>query len=290
MATLAELRKVAKAAGISASVIRGAETAKELQSIMSDAKSHSKSDTKKSGAKKSGGAVVAKKKSGSSKKSNSKPKAPAKKSGAKPAAKKAGSKKSNSKASVKKSNAKASSDGKNFLDGVDFSVTDGWNPREGSGPYRIVKLLKKFKGNRTKVFNAIVDAGELWEFVEKKNSAGTKRSKDQAEAYLRYRISKTAWDFGVKTGQHKASNKRAEYGTAGTSNNDRERFGMAQRKAKKSAGKKANSNKSSAKKSGAKKSGDKKNATAKKAGRKISGASKRKVDAKKAGRAAAKKK
>ena len=35
---------------------------------------------------------------------------------------------------------------------------------------------------------------------------------------LRYRISRTAFDFAVRTGQHEPSDNRVEYGTGGTGN------------------------------------------------------------------------
>jgi hypothetical protein len=41
---------------------------------------------------------------------------------------------------------------------------------------------------------------------------GSKRSLDSAHEMLKYRISRTAWDFAMKTGQHAAATNRAEYG------------------------------------------------------------------------------
>ena len=106
--------------------------------------------------------------------------------------------------------------GRNTLDGVDYTLTDGWNAREGSAPDKIVKALRKFRGNRTKVFEA--RKSDVWFYVGKKKANGTKRTKADAEAMLKYRISRTAWDLAMRTGQHKSSSNRVEYGTGGTGN------------------------------------------------------------------------
>jgi hypothetical protein len=280
MATLiAELRKQAKELGIAPSVIRDAKSSSELKEIIASESGGSK---KKNSGKKSGVQVVAKKKSGKKSKTKTADKKTAKSKSTKAAPAPTATKTKKTAKSKKAGNKKAQAGGnggKHTLGDVDYSENDDWNPREGSGPDRIVRLLRKFKGNRTKVREYIVSKGLLWEFVEKKNSAGVKRSKDQAENYLSYRISKTAWDFAVKTGQHKASNKRAEYGTAGTSNNDRERFGMAQRaKVKKSTPKAKKAAPAAAKKA------------TPKTGAKKTGRGKRKVNPKAAGRRAAAKK
>jgi len=97
------------------------------------------------------------------------------------------------------------------LGDVDFSVTDGWNARPGSAPDRIIGALRRFKGNRAKVFDFL--SGDVWEFVGRKLRDGSRRSQASADDMLRYRISRTAWDFAIKTGQHEKSTNRAEYGT-----------------------------------------------------------------------------
>jgi hypothetical protein len=267
MATLiAELRKQAKELGIAPSVIRDAKSSSELKEIIASESGGSK---KKNSGKKSGVQVVAKKKSGKKSKTKTADKKTAKSKSTKAAPAPTATKTKKTAKSKKAGNKKAQAGGnggKHTLGDVDYSENDDWNPREGSGPDRIVRLLRKFKGNRTKVREYIVSKGLLWEFVEKKNSAGVKRSK-------------AAWDFAVKTGQHKASNKRAEYGTAGTSNNDRERFGMAQRaKVKKSTPKAKKAAPAAAKKA------------TPKTGAKKTGRGKRKVNPKAAGRRAAAKK
>jgi len=104
--------------------------------------------------------------------------------------------------------------GRNLLDNIDWTETEGWNPREGSAPDLILRALRKAKGNREKAFDALV--GDLWNFVKKTDSNGRKRTKAEAEWQLRYRISRTAWDFAKRTGQHEPSTNRAVYGEGGT--------------------------------------------------------------------------
>ena len=195
MARLAELRKTAKDMGIPKAVILRATTASALAKVIAE---HSNSKPKaKAKAKKKG--TTARKQTRSA-----------------PAKKKASGRKASTPARSK-GKAKRSSNsngGRNTLDSVDYSQTDGWNPRAGSAPDRIIKSLRKFRGNRTKVFEAL--KGDIGDFVAKTKRNGEKHTKASREAMLRYRISRTAWDFAMRTGQHEASTNRAEYGTAGT--------------------------------------------------------------------------
>ena len=283
MARLGQLREQAKALGIPGRLIRGAETAAELQSVIEDHKAHENGQTaprKKSRTKK----VV--------RKASQTRTAPRKKA-SKPKVKPANSKKRNvvatkstgdyskwgipklkaelasrgisagrgrpsqeryaalleaddagtrpkvgrkpkstpkarttpvkrSKAPVQKSTTKRkvtkphveSTNGRHIIGDVDFNETDGWNPRPGSAPDRIIKALKKKRGNREAAFKLLLP--KVGDFVAAKKQDGKKRSKDEMEAMLRYRISRTLWDFAMRTGQHEASDERAEYGTAGT--------------------------------------------------------------------------
>jgi hypothetical protein len=105
--------------------------------------------------------------------------------------------------------------GRHLLDStVDFSVTEGWNAREGSAPDRIIKALRKYRGNRSKVYDAL--KADVWAFVGKVKRNGEKRTKTEANEMLRYRISRTAWDFAIQTDQHEKSGNRVEYATGGT--------------------------------------------------------------------------
>ena len=124
--------------------------------------------------------------------------------------------------------------GRHLLDGIDWSKTEGWNPREGSPPDRIIKALKKNKGDREKVFENL--KSDIWDFMGKQKRNGEKRTKAEAEEMLRYRISRTAWQFGLQTGQHEVASDRAEYGTAGTGQGTFKR-GKSSGAAKKSTGK-----------------------------------------------------
>lgn len=226
MARLAELRKTAKDMGISKAVILRATTASALEKVIADAKSHSgNSKPRKKNA-------VAKKKSAA--------KAPVKKqTGRKNTAKNSG-RKASTPAKSKGAQAKRSSNsngngGRNTLDSIDFSATDGWNPRAGSAPDQIIKCLKKFRGNRTKAFEAL--KGDVWNFVGRKKQNGEKRDKREAHEMLKYRISRTLWDFAMRTGQHEASANRVEYGTGGTGEGTfkRAKAGRAQKASKPAA-------------------------------------------------------
>jgi len=104
--------------------------------------------------------------------------------------------------------------GRNLLDRIDYNKTKGWNPREGSAPDRIIKALKRYRGDRDKVFNFLLPS--VWDFVGKVKRNGAKRTKAEAESMLSYRIARTEFDFAVQTGQHVKATNRAEYGTAGT--------------------------------------------------------------------------
>lgn len=111
---------------------------------------------------------------------------------------------------------KTSSDGsgRHLLGKINFNQTDGWNPRDGSAPDRIIKALKKAKGNRSAAFDALKK--DVWDFVGKTKANGEKRDREDAFEMLRYRISRTLFDFAKQTGQHEVSTNRVKYGTGGT--------------------------------------------------------------------------
>lgn len=212
MPKLADLRKKAKSLGIPAAEIRSASTVSELQELID---SYSKPKARK----KSGGRPAKKstikptgRKRGRPKGSTTRSK-PARKSKPAPARSRGKAKRQTTARSASPS-AYVPKGGRNLLDRVDYSKTDGWNPRDGSAPDRIVKALRKFKGNREKVFDLLVK--DLWDFVGRKKANGTKRTKAEAEDYLHYRIARTDWDFAVRTGQHDIAENRVEYGTGGT--------------------------------------------------------------------------
>jgi hypothetical protein len=186
-----QLQLKAKAAGVSASAIRGASSVAELKALISSANG----TVRKSTARKNVQKAVAVKKSRTAKK------APAAKS-------------TRGKAKRPSTTPKARSNGKsgrNLIDSVDYNKTNGWNPRTGSPPDRIMKALKKFKGDREKAFDALLP--DVWDFVGKVKRNGEKRTKQEAQDMLRYRISRTLFDFTIQTKQHKVSTNRIEYGT-----------------------------------------------------------------------------
>jgi hypothetical protein len=244
MATLAQLYKKAKAAGHSASEIRG-KSAAEIQELLSNGGGSKSTATKKVVVKK---AVSAKgkatKKRGRGRPKGSKNTTTAKAT-ATPAKKRGRGRpkgSTNSKSTTTKRSTSNSSDGRHLLSKVNYSKTEGWNPRDGSPPDRIVKALKKFRGDREKVFNFL--KGDIWDFMGKTMRDGSKRTKADAESMLRYRIARTDWQFALQTGQHEIATDRAEYGTAGTGEGTFKRGKAAP--AKKSGGKRGRPAKKSA--------------------------------------------
>lgn len=188
---LQTLRRKAKSAGVSAKDIRGASSEAELRALISDANGTPRKASAKKAVKKAVKRMAVKK---------SATKAPAAKSTK-------GKAKRLSTTPTKKNGAS----GRNLIDSVDFDKTKGWNPRAGSAPDRIMKALKKFKGNREKAFDSL--SPDVWDFVGKVKRNGDKRTKTEAQEMLRYRISRTLFDFTVQTKQHKIASNRIAYGT-----------------------------------------------------------------------------
>jgi hypothetical protein len=222
--------------GIAPAVIRTGTTVEEMQAIIDDHKAHDGTAAPRK--------VAPRKKSALAKTRGTRRAIPRKKSQAaaaeapaRPARKKtqaaatAGTRKSRTvstrprktstskTASARKTRtSKASTNdvGRHLLNSVDYKlVHEGWNPRPGSPPDRIVKALAKFKGNRKKVYDFLLP--NIDEFVKpKRQSTGAKLTKSEKQAMLVYRISRTAWEFATRTGQHEQSKNRPKYGTGGT--------------------------------------------------------------------------
>jgi hypothetical protein len=215
MATIAALRTEAKKAGVAPSAIRAAENVKELEALI---KRHG------GGTKTSTNGRTAVKKSTTVRKSKSVTKAtPTKRTGRKPAPAKGRNSspaKRQAAATPRKAATKAKASGyepkggRNVLDGVNYSLTDGWNARPDSAPDTIIKVLKKFRGDREKAFDFLVQ--DIGDFVKPRKRDKTKWAKGEREQMLRYRIARTAWDFALKTGQHEKAENRVQYGTGGT--------------------------------------------------------------------------
>jgi hypothetical protein len=251
MATLATLRKEAKGLGIPAAKIRQARDDRDaLQELIDNFNSNGTStSSKKRGAVKK--AVAAKKKSAK----KTPKRAPARKASAKTAQRKPSPAKSRTSGKAKRTTTATADSGRYTLDGVNFSETDGWNAREGSGPDRIVKALRKFRGDRTKAFEYLLPS--VWDFVGRKKRDGSKRSKSDALAMLKYRISRTAFDFAIATGQHESSSNRVEYGTGGTGQGVWKPAGKRASAKRSAAPKRAAAKKSTAKRSTAKRGAQK---------------------------------
>ncbi len=197
MSDILKLKKQAISLGMDKSEARGANRS-TLQKFIDGAGKGGKAPAKK----KSGGTTVAKKKANSTTTSTRKKTAPAaKKSATTGKAKRAAKPKANA----------SNGGGRNMIGKLDFSVTDGWNPRSGSPVETIFRAIKKHKGNVDKAFETLKP--NIRDFVSTKQANGTKRTKDEMERMLRYRINRTIWQFAMQTGQHEASTDRVQYGT-----------------------------------------------------------------------------
>lgn len=125
---------------------------------------------------------------------------------------------------------------------LDWSAeSDEWNPKKGGPVEKLFKALKKSKGNIDKAYEIV--KGDLYEFVGKTKRDGTKRTKDEAQAMLRYRLNRTLYEFAVRTGQHNgaASENRAAYGTGVYATTRKVKPARAKSSTKKSSGGKKSS-------------------------------------------------
>lgn len=242
-----KLKRQAVAAGMDKDEARKATRA-ALEAFLADG-------GKKAPAKKSG--TVAKKKTTGTGTPARKPaakKAPVRKPAAKPAAKKSAPTKAPARKPATKAGAAkrpvTNSDavGRHQIETLDFSATDGWNPRSGSAVDVIFRALKKVRGNTEKAFDILLP--NIADFVGPKKQDGTKRTKADRENMLRYRINRTKFDFAVKTGQHEVATERVEYGTGAYATT---RAKSAPRKAPARAASKPNTRKPAARKTATRK-------------------------------------
>jgi hypothetical protein len=217
MATsLAKMRMQARRAGINAQLIRRASTVEELQQVMDDHAAHENGATAKPRKKTRGQLRTAK--TQRAKKTTGRTSVPAKKSAQTGTAKRR-STATPAKTTTEKPKRKSSyvpKGGRNLLGKLDFNKTEGWNPREGSAPDRIIKALKRFRGNRQKAYDYLLE--DVDDFVGKIKRSGDKRTAQEKRDMLKYRIARTAWQFALATGQHKEATNRVEYGKGGTGN------------------------------------------------------------------------
>jgi hypothetical protein len=199
------LKKKAIAAGMSKTDAIKADRSTLENFISKNSKSGSTAPAKK---KATGTRTVAKKKTTTAK-------APAKQA---PVAKKAtatrkatpAAKKSTTTGKAKRSPA-TSDAGRHMIGSLNFSDTEGWNPREGSPVNDIFKALKKCRGDVDKATALLMPNAK--EFVSLKKADGTRRTKAEIGKLLRYRVNRTKFEFARRTGQHESSANRVQYGT-----------------------------------------------------------------------------
>lgn len=239
-------------------------TREELEAFISDAakKTSKKSTAKKAGkksAKKAAAPVEdeedededdeededeeptpkARKKPGRKKGAKSTKKTAAKKPGRKPAKMKKDSKPARK--------AKDNDTGRAAIGKIDWSAeSDDWNPRKGGPTEKMFRALKKAKGDVDKAYEAL--KSDLFDFVGKSKRDGTKRTKPEAQAMLRYRLNRTKFEFAVRTGQHNVATNRVEYGTGDYAKPKKTRKTKPAKSSKKTAAKKRGKTKKSKKK------------------------------------------
>lgn len=202
MATIGQLRSMAKVAGIPAAEIRKARTAPALQELIAAAMNPNGASTKRTATKTTTRKPAAR----------TTTRTPAKATATRKPATRTAVKKTTAKAPARKASTNGDA-GRIELGTIDWNQTDGWNARPDSVPALIVATLKRFKGDREKVYNALKDDVFKKKIVGRTMADGSKRTLQSAQDMLRYRISRTAWDFAMKTGQHESATNRAEYGS-----------------------------------------------------------------------------
>jgi hypothetical protein len=240
MAKLAELRRQAKSMGIAKSAILGASTPSALQAVIDSHNGTSTKPMKKSAVKKAVAQAQAQEQEAPRRGR------PRKKAATSDTAQKTTVKRGRPKSASSKSVPAKSTRGRtqakrpttahdddlkrNLLNGVDYGIEhEDWNPRPGSIPDQIVKALKRFRGNRKKVYEFLLP--NINQIVKPTNRNGRKLTKDEQRDMLKYRISRTAWEFAMRTEQHDKAEGRVKYGEGGTG------FGIYEPKRKTTAAK-----------------------------------------------------
>jgi hypothetical protein len=203
MGTL-EIRAKAKQLGIEG---YKAMSASELQdAIKNHGKSEKAAPAKKKGAAKKSAAPAKSVSKKSSAKKTAKKSAPAKaEKVAKKRGRPAGSK--NVKKAVKVTKPKADGpSGRNLIDDKSIDWKAEWSGGQRGNRQTILKAVRKFRGNVDKCFELLKpDAQQLFKTSP---TTGKKYTKAEAEALLRWNISRVKFDFVTGTGQHEASTNR----------------------------------------------------------------------------------
>jgi hypothetical protein len=215
MATLQELRKAAKRAGVSAAQVRGAETRDELQTLIDGASNGEKTTQKASAVKKAVASATKKRGRGRPKgstskatKSNSNSTEAPKKRGRPAGSKNSAPKKTTTRKTVKASN--GNGDGRHMIGKLKKNA-EGWAPRKDSFPDLVMRSFFKNKQDRSKVYDEF--SKDVWAIIPKKTRGGEKRSIEQARDYLMLRINRVIWQYATQTNQHSAATDRIKYGT-----------------------------------------------------------------------------
>lgn len=106
--------------------------------------------------------------------------------------------------------AAANTAGRNLIDNSAIDWTADWSGGQSGNRQTIIKAVRRFKGNTEKVFNHLADQAQS--MFPKNEITNAKRTKTEAQAQLRWMISRVKLDFVKATGQHESSTNRAGYG------------------------------------------------------------------------------
>lgn len=124
----------------------------------------------------------------------------------KPKAKPVSKRKSAGKSKVTKASQNGDA-GRNLIDHDSIDWSAEWAGGLRGNRAKIMKALRKFRGDYDKVFNSLKDTAQ--KMYAKSQKTGKRYSKSEALAMLRWHIGRTAFDFVTGTEQHtKATNRK----------------------------------------------------------------------------------
>lgn len=160
-------------------------------------------------------------------------------------------------AAPKRSNSKSNGQGRIPLPSR-ARWNEPFNTREGSVAEEIFLALKSNKGDVEATFNSL--KGRALKLAGT-GRGGVKRSKEEALAWLRYRINRIKFDYLTKTGQHEPGTDRIAYGTGERAKGNGNGGGRGKSAAKAPAKRAATQSRSAARKPAGRGSGSGKPAT-----------------------------
>lgn len=117
--------------------------------------------------------------------------------------------------------AKADAPGRNPIDGKSVDWSQLWGGGKTGNRGEIFKLLRKYKGNKQKVFDALSD--RVLKMYPRNKRTGERYTKADALKLLRWHIGRIAFDYVMATGQHEISENRAAYGKSKAPTNTAQR-------------------------------------------------------------------